>query len=117
VPSGDDRRHDLAEILSGHQISHAHPPRAIFEAFIVSSKFLAKLSPADADIVAEAGRPASDHQAKVDADEEAQTITDLKSKGIEIVETVNRKSFIDAVAPVYDTAINRFGDSKSPVKP
>jgi TRAP-type transport system periplasmic protein len=84
----------------------------ILDAFIVSSKFLTKLSPTDADIVAEAGRAASDHQAKVDADEEARTITDLKSKGIEIIETVDRESFIDAVAPVYDTAINRFGGSK-----
>jgi TRAP-type transport system periplasmic protein len=84
----------------------------ILDAFIVSSKFLAKLSPADVDIVAEAGRAASDHQAQVDADEEAQTIADLKSKGIEIIETVDRQPFIDAVTPVYDTAIKRFGDSK-----
>jgi TRAP-type transport system periplasmic protein len=84
----------------------------ILDAFMVSSKFLAKLSPTDTDIVAEAGRNASDHQAKVDADEEAQTMTDLKSKGIEVVETIDRKSFIDAVGPVYDTAVKRFGDSK-----
>ena len=84
----------------------------ILDAFIVSSKFLAKLSPTDADIVAQAGRAASDYQAKVDADQEAQTLTDLKSKGIEVVETVDRKAFIDAVAPVYETAIKRFGDLK-----
>ena len=84
----------------------------ILDAFIVSSKFLAKLSPTDADVVAQAGRAASDYQAKVDADQEAQTLTDLKSKGIEVVETVDRKAFIDAVAPVYETAIKRFGDSK-----
>ncbi len=84
----------------------------ILDAFMVSSKFMAKLPPADADLVREAGRAASDHQAKVDADEEAATIADLKSKGIEIIESIDRKPFIEAVAPVYDTAIKRFGDSK-----
>lgn len=84
----------------------------ILDGFMVSSKFMAKLSPADADLVREAARTASDHQAKVDADEEAQTIADLKSKGIEIIESIDRGPFIKAVAPVYQTAIKRFGDSK-----
>lgn len=84
----------------------------ILDAFMVSSKFMAKLSPADADLVRDAARQASDHQAKVDADEEAQTMTDLKSKGIEIIENIDRGPFIEAVAPVYETAIKRFGDSK-----
>ncbi len=84
----------------------------ILDAFMVSSKFMAKLLPADADLVREAARTASDHQAKVDADEEAGTIADLKSKGIEIIESIDRAPFIEAVAPVYETAIKRFGDSK-----
>ncbi len=84
----------------------------ILDAFMVSAKFLAKLPPGDADIVAEAGRTASDYQAKVDADEEGKMIEELKAKGIEIVETIDRKPFMDAVAPVYDTAIKRFGGSE-----
>jgi tripartite ATP-independent transporter DctP family solute receptor len=83
----------------------------ILDAFMVSAKFLAKLSPADADLVGQAGREASDHQAKGDADGEAATITELKAKGIEIIESIDRKPFIDAMAPVYASAVKRFGDS------
>jgi tripartite ATP-independent transporter DctP family solute receptor len=84
----------------------------ILDAFLVSSKFLAKLSPADADIVRESGRAASDYQAKVSADGEQKNMAELKTKGIEIVEDVDRKPFVDAMAGVYDGAIKRFGDSK-----
>ena len=84
----------------------------ILDAFIVSSKFLTKLSPTDADVVAQPDAMRLIIR-QVDADQEAQTLTDLESKGIEVVETVDRKASIDAVAPVYETAIKRFGDPET----
>ena len=82
----------------------------ILDAFLVSDKFLAKLSAADADIVREAGRAASEHQVKVTFEEESHDLADLKGKGIEVIEDIDRKPFVDKMTSVYETSIKKIGD-------
>jgi tripartite ATP-independent transporter DctP family solute receptor len=82
----------------------------ILDAFLVSDKFLSKLSPADADVVREAGRVASEHQVKVTFEEESHDLADLKGKGIEVIEDIDRKPFVDKMTSVYETSIKKIGD-------
>lgn len=85
---------------------------SILDAFLVSDKFLAKLSPADVDVVREAGRAASEHQVKVSLETEASALTELTKKGIEVIEDVDRKPFADKMTGVYAAAVKRFDDPK-----
>jgi tripartite ATP-independent transporter DctP family solute receptor len=84
----------------------------ILDAFLVSDKFLAKLGPADVDVVREAGKTACEHQVKVTLEEEANGLKELKEKGIEVIEDVDRKPFVDKMTSVYDIAIKKIGDPK-----
>jgi len=82
----------------------------ILDAFLVSDKFLAKLSPVDTDTVREAGRAASEHQVKVTIEEESHDLAELKGKGIEVIEEFDRQPFVDKMTSVYEAAIQKIGD-------
>jgi tripartite ATP-independent transporter DctP family solute receptor len=84
----------------------------VLDAFLVSDKFLAKLSPADIDVVREAGKAACEHQVKVTLDVEENGLKKLKEKGIEVIEDVDRKPFVDKMTSVYATAMKKIGDPK-----
>lgn len=82
----------------------------ILDVFLVSDKFLGKLSAADADIVREAGRAASEHQAQATFEREQGAVKELQAKGIEVIELSDKKPFVEKMTSVYDTAMKKIGD-------
>ena len=85
----------------------------ILDAMVISNKFLAKVSPEDRDIIREAGRTASDFQAKATFDRETTATKELQDKGIQVLELSDsqRKPFADKMSTVYETAAKRIGDA------
>jgi TRAP-type C4-dicarboxylate transport system substrate-binding protein len=59
-----------------------------------------RMSPADQKVVTEAATEATQLQRRLNKEVDDKLVADLKAKGVQI-DTIDRKAFIDACAPVY----------------
>jgi len=84
-------------ILDGHTLG-------VIE-FIISEEVWNSLSPAQQNVITEASKYAQDRNKELVATEEAKTIEDLKSKGVEIVEVADKTPFRDATKAVTEANI------------
>ena len=78
--------------LTGHKYE-ANP-------FVMSKRSWDKLSPADQKVFTEAAAEATQTQRKLSREADEKLVADLKSRGVQI-DTVDRKTFVDATKPVY----------------
>jgi tripartite ATP-independent transporter DctP family solute receptor len=82
---------------------------SIINILAVGQAFLSKLSPADQEIVRQAGKRGAEAQAKATLDAEASGLTDLKTKGIQVFEMADPKAFVAKVEPVYAADADKVG--------
>jgi tripartite ATP-independent transporter DctP family solute receptor len=82
---------------------------SIVGVFIVSKKFLGRLSPADQQIVRDSGKAGADAQAKAILAGEAAAIDELKMRGMQVFEMEDRNAFVAKVKPVLAEATARVG--------
>ena len=78
--------------LSGHKYE-TNP-------FVMSKRSWDRLTPADQKIFIEAGAEATQAQRKLSKEADEKLVAELKAKGVQI-DTVDRKTFVDATKPVY----------------
>jgi TRAP-type transport system periplasmic protein len=81
--------------------------------FLVSNKFMSKLSAGDQDIVRTAGKNAAAVESQGQNDQSAAAVTELKSQGIQVFELDDptRQAFIDKVQGVYTKDQDAVGGS------
>jgi tripartite ATP-independent transporter DctP family solute receptor len=77
--------------------------------FLVSARFLQKLSKEDQEIVREAGRKAVAAEIQADKQIEQSGIAELRQKGIQIIEPEDRAAFIKVAEPVQAKHADRLG--------
>ena len=77
--------------------------------FIVSKRFMDRLTPADRQIVRDSGKFASDEHVKVVLAREEEAVEQLKEKGMQVFEVENRDAFVAKVQPVLVEATSRIG--------
>jgi tripartite ATP-independent transporter DctP family solute receptor len=77
--------------------------------FLISTKFLQKLSKEDQEIVREAGRKAVAAEVQTDKDIEKSGIGELRQKGIQIIEPEDRAAFVKLAEPVQAKHADRLG--------
>jgi TRAP-type transport system periplasmic protein len=78
--------------LSGHKYESTP--------FLMSKRTWDRMSPADQKVVTEAATEATQLQRRLNKEVDDKLVADLKAKGVQI-DTIDRKAFIDACAPVY----------------
>lgn len=61
-------------------------------------------------VLEEAAQEAAEHERRVNAEMEAEQLAELREAGMEIVEDADLEAFQAAVAPVYETYGEQFGD-------
>jgi tripartite ATP-independent transporter DctP family solute receptor len=83
----------------------------ILDAMVISDKFLSKVSPADREIIREAGKTASEFQVKTTFDRETSATKELQDKGIQVIELSDKKPFAEKMKGVYATAAKQIGDA------
>lgn len=84
---------------------------SIVGVMIASDKFMKKLSPEDQAIVRAAGKEAAAAQVEAVLAKEADGLTELKAKGIEVFQPDDINAFIEKVQPVYANNEARVGAS------
>jgi tripartite ATP-independent transporter DctP family solute receptor len=77
--------------------------------FLISARFLQKLSKEDQEIVREAGRKAVAAEIQADKQIEQSGIAELRQKGIQIIEPEDRAAFIKIAEPVQAKHADRLG--------
>jgi tripartite ATP-independent transporter DctP family solute receptor len=77
--------------------------------FIVSKRFMDRLTPADRQIVRDSGKFASTEHVKVVVAREAAAVVELKEKGMQVFELEDREAFVAKVQPVLTEAAARVG--------
>ena len=77
--------------------------------FLISTRFLQKLSKEDQEIVREAGRKAVAAELQADKQIEQSGIAELRQKGIQIIEPQDRAAFIQIAEPVQAKHADRLG--------
>jgi TRAP-type C4-dicarboxylate transport system substrate-binding protein len=77
--------------------------------FLVSARFLQKLSKEDQEIVRDAGRKAVAAEIQADKDIEKSGIAELRQKGIQIIEPEDRAAFVKTAEPVQAKHADRLG--------
>jgi tripartite ATP-independent transporter DctP family solute receptor len=78
--------------LSGHKYESTP--------FLMSKRTWDRMTPADQKVVTEAATEATQLQRRLNKEVDDKLVADLKAKGVQI-DTIDRKAFIDACAPVY----------------
>lgn len=78
--------------LSGHKYESTP--------FLMSKRTWDRMTPADQKVVTEAAAEATQLQRRLNKEVDDKLVADLKGKGVQI-DTVDRKAFMDACAPVY----------------
>ncbi len=84
---------------------HFSPPVA----FIVSKRFLGRLSPADQQIVRDSAKIGADEHVKTVFAKEAAALEELKARGMQVFEMDDRNAFVAKVQPVLAEATARVG--------
>ncbi len=82
---------------------------SIIGVFIVSKRFLSRLSPADQQAVRDSGKSGADEQVKTVLAGEAAAVEELKTKGMQVFEMEDRNAFVAKIQPVLTEATARVG--------
>jgi tripartite ATP-independent transporter DctP family solute receptor len=82
---------------------------SIVGVFIVSKKFMGRLSPADQQVVRDSGKAGADAQVKAILAGEASAMDELKMRGMQVFEMEDRNAFVTKVKPVLAEATARVG--------
>jgi tripartite ATP-independent transporter DctP family solute receptor len=78
-------------------------------AFIISKKFLGRLSPADQQIVRDSAKIGADAHVKAVFEREESALQELKARGMQVFEMDDRNAFVAKVQPVLAEATARIG--------
>lgn len=76
------------------------------EVLVMSKKSWDALSPEDQEIIREAAKESVHYQRGAWDNQELASMAKVVSEGTEIVTTIDKQPFIDAMAPVYDTYVD-----------
>ncbi len=106
MPPLDMLAFKLYQVTKYLTLSRQTSPAVIF---IVSKKFMDRLTPADRQIVRDSGKSASDEHVKVVLAREEAAVGELKDKGMQVFELDNRDAFVAKVQPVLAEATPRIG--------
>jgi tripartite ATP-independent transporter DctP family solute receptor len=77
--------------------------------FVAHRESLERLSPADQAAIRAAARAGADATWRAGAEEDAKALASLRGAGMEIIETVDRAPFVDAMRPLEPEFERRFG--------
>jgi tripartite ATP-independent transporter DctP family solute receptor len=80
--------------------------------FLISTRFLQKLSKEDQEIVREAGRKAVAAEVQTDKDIEKSGIGELRQKGIQIIDPEDRVAFVKVAEPIQAKYADRLGGAQ-----
>jgi tripartite ATP-independent transporter DctP family solute receptor len=78
---------------------------------LTSSKFMSRLSPADQDLVREAGAASADSEVDATIEGDRKGLEALKAKGMQLTTDVDLEPFKAKMRPVYDIAAKTVGQS------
>lgn len=78
--------------------------------FVMGMPAWSELPESAQEVLVQAAQEAAEHERRVNAEMEAEQLEELRAAGMEIVEDADLEAFQAAVAPVYDTYGEQFGD-------
>jgi tripartite ATP-independent transporter DctP family solute receptor len=96
----------LYQVTKYLTLTHQISPAGIF---IVSKKFLNRLSPADQQLVRDSARIGADEQVKTVLAKETSALEELKARGMQVFEMEDRNAFVAKAQPVLAEATARVG--------